>query len=152
MSVKLNLGCGEKYLEGFINIDNGACKSDYNIDFEVEDLSKFQFTQVVDYILAENLFPMVKNTKFLLNGCHRTLEKAGVLEMLNFDAGKRPELFFQDPQHEKGFTEETYSYFVKSEEHYKQFGKVYGYLPWELLSIKKEGVCLRILLTPVKDI
>jgi len=51
--LKLNLGCGEKKLEGFINVD---IRADINPDIcmDISNLSRFK-TRSVDYILAHDI-------------------------------------------------------------------------------------------------
>lgn len=145
---KLHIGSGNNYLKGFINIDRGECKCDKSMDFEYESFPYMDGE--IEYILAENILVMVKNTKHLMNECHRVLSHDGTLELLNFDAGKYPHLFFQDPMHERGFTKETYKYFCEEFHYYRNFGTVYGFKPWKLISMEEEGQCLRVKLRPKK--
>ena len=93
---------------------------------------------------------MLTNTKHFMNECYRVLKPDGILNMLNFDAFRFSSLFFQDPEHKKGFTRETYKYFVYDTSYYKNFGSIYGYKPWELIKIKEEGSCLRVKMSPHK--
>lgn len=132
----------------YCNIDNGDVVCDMHLDI-VENGLPFG-DDSIEEIMAENFFCMIDATCFVLNECHRVLMKDGLLNMLMFDAGKYPELYFQDPNHRRGFTRETYHYFEKDHQHYNNFGRVYGYDPWILKNIKEEGQCLRTFMTPVK--
>lgn len=82
MSVKLNLGCGDRKLLGFINIDiDERAKPDL-----VWDLNKIPYPfedESVDYILSEsNLEHLLIDVYDFLKECKRILKYEGTLEIL----------------------------------------------------------------------
>jgi len=78
--MKLNLGCGDNYLEGYINIDcNRKVKADYYLNLETDKLP-FEDNKV-DYILIKHVLEHIENITHLLNECHRVLKPSGIVEI-----------------------------------------------------------------------
>ena len=72
--MKLNLGCGKKLKEGFINVDieNPADK--------IVDLNKYPYQfedNSIDYILAEHIIEHLQNPNKFLEEIHRILKVGG---------------------------------------------------------------------------
>jgi predicted SAM-dependent methyltransferase len=145
---RLNLGSGKNSKTGYCNIDI-TYDADLCIDLEKNSLP--MANNEVEEIIAENLLCMLDDITNTMNEAHRVLKPGGTLRILTFDAGKYPELMFQDPKHKRGLNRTAYNYFIKGTEENKNFGELYGYAPWELVSAKEEGKCLLVILTPVKE-
>lgn len=75
MTLKLNLGCGGDYREGYINIDNNLnLRADKYCDF----VGKLPFKKgTVDEIFCKNLFEHVPNPLNFLLEMKRVLKKKG---------------------------------------------------------------------------
>lgn len=149
---KLNLGSGMDYMDGFCNIDKSdVCRSDIKLNLEFGNFPIW-WNNKIELIIANNFFVMVKNYRQIMNECHRVLKcEIGVMECINFDAERYPHLFFQDPEHQHGFTRENYNYLVQGHNAYENFGKIYGYEPWKINKIEEIGSCLKVSMTPVKN-
>ncbi len=82
--LKLKLGCGNDYKEGWINIDNNSANNIKKLDLKY-DLSKgipFK-TSSVDYMYNEHFLEhlSVKEGQVFLKECKRVLKKDGVLRI-----------------------------------------------------------------------
>ena len=79
--VKINLGSGFRYLEGYINIDktNKFFKIDLELDLE---LGKLPFDDnSVEIIEATHILEHINNLIPLMNECYRILEKKGIMHI-----------------------------------------------------------------------
>lgn len=78
--MKLHLGCGDVYFEGWVNIDIESEKADFKYDLRTplpyEDCS-------VDFIYNEHFIEhlTVKEGLVFLSDCYRVLKKGGVLRI-----------------------------------------------------------------------
>ena len=110
MFVKVNIGCGNDYRDGFINIDkNDNVKCDMVVDLEegkipLEDGS-------VDYIMANHVLEHINNLIPLMNELHRILKPKGVLHVEVPMAGTPAH--WKDPTHVRGFIPQTFKYFAE---------------------------------------
>ncbi len=81
-NIKLNLGCGNDYKEGWINIDNNYYGTDYKLDFNW-DLSKLLLfpDESVDYIFSEHFFEHLtyQQALLLMKDCYRCLKDGGII-------------------------------------------------------------------------
>ncbi len=85
--IKLHLGCGDKHLDGFINIDHRETKatdlvSDIReLPFENDSVQRIELYHVVEH-LPRNIFPKA------LKEWHRILRKGGqlIIECPDFDS------------------------------------------------------------------
>lgn len=82
--VRVNLGCGEDYKEGWINVDyNKKVKADIYSDF----LKKLPFKDnSVDFIYAKNIFEHVPNPLDFLFEIKRVLKKGGKVSLITDNA------------------------------------------------------------------
>lgn len=78
--IKVNLGCGEEYKKGWINVDiDKTAKADKYCDFN----EKLPFeNESVDYILCEQVIEHLDKPIQFLCECHRILKTEGVLRLL----------------------------------------------------------------------
>lgn len=76
--LRLNLGCGKDYKEGFINVDNSPyLKKDLEWDLDKYPLPFKDGS--VDYILALAVIEHLKDMKAFLEEAHRLLKMGGKL-------------------------------------------------------------------------
>lgn len=140
--MKLNIGCGNKKLEGYINIDKQP-SADVCLDLEGAILP--YGNNSIDIILASHVFEHIQNLIPLVNECHRVLKPGGVLNI----AVPNVEFLeaFQDPTHIRFFTEATWRYWLKDDFYFEECGKGYGILPFSKMAQAKQGFQLTTQLT-----
>ncbi len=111
MKYKLNLGCGEKPLEGYLNLDKYKYKGT-DVVWDLEELPlPFQDKQFEE-INADNILEHL-DYKVLLVELARILKKGGKLCIRVPHFTSRD--LYADPTHRYGFANKTFSHFVKSE-------------------------------------
>lgn len=120
---KLNLGCGDDYREGYVNVDNGHCKKDVDHDlenfpypFEDNSFSEIVMQHCIEHISREN-FPV------LVKELHRISKPGATLHIsapyyLSRNA-------YTDFTHKNFMTEESFSYFDPNHP-LRKLGKIYG--------------------------
>ena len=133
--LKLNIGCGKKHLEGYLNIDKLA---EVKPDEVVEILNGLPydngaFEEVnADYVLCQ--IANRDNFKFVMNEIWRVLKIDGLFKLKVPNAKYSDS--FNDPMDCRYFTEETFDYFDETHYRYKAFE--YGFRPWKIVSIEPE--------------
>jgi predicted SAM-dependent methyltransferase len=100
--MKLHLGCGQNYLEGYVNVDNAS-----GVKKDVEwDLTKLPFPfkeNSVDYILCWNVMEHLDmNIIEFMEEMHRILKPGGIFRFRVPAAGTYVD--FKDPEHVRRFT------------------------------------------------
>lgn len=119
---KLNIGCGNAYLEGFWNIDIGNCKKDADWDITqpipVQDgqFDQIYANHVLEHIPREKFFPVFREL-------HRILASGGLLAFQVPKAGS--DNFWTDPTHTMPFTARTMDYLLKGKT-LRENGLIYG--------------------------
>lgn len=147
--MKLNLGCGDKKLDGYINVDSShKCKPDYvwdvcNIPYPKE------WTKNVERIEADNLVEHLPREQFIpvMNEWHRILKEGGVLWIKspaiarNMDF-EQLDAVFGDPTHTNPLTERTFTYWDLNDKmrRWHLFGKDYGIEPFIKTVQKNTGL------------
>jgi SAM-dependent methyltransferase len=116
---KLNLGCGNKKVPGYINVDNNPnCKPDVIVDLD-GGLTQFQ-DDSMDEIRAEHVLEHVDDLLLVLNEMYRVSKDGAiwVIQVPHFSYG------FVHPFHKRGFSYGTFDWlFSKSSpEHYGNLG------------------------------
>lgn len=113
---KINLGCGRKYLEGYLNCDVlEQVKADKHFDLE-----RFPYpleSDSADEILMDNVLEHLDDIPQVMGELHRILKPGGILKIL-VPYGKS-DWALQDPTHKHYFTETSMNYFSE--------GHAYGY-------------------------
>jgi len=82
--LKLHVGCGDVYFDGWVNIDREPGKSDLQVDLR----SVFPYeNDSVDYIYSEHVIEhfTVEEGLHILSECRRVLRKGGVLRIATPD-------------------------------------------------------------------
>jgi len=79
--LKLNLGCGTKIKEGFVNLDKLKIKG-VDIGHDLEKIPYPFRDGEVDYILAENILEHLNNYEGCINELKRILKPLGTLDIL----------------------------------------------------------------------
>ena len=105
--MKLNLGSGNDYKEGYVNVDrDNRIKADVYCDlnkgllpFETNSVSEIAANHIVEHLLVEAFIPF-------MNECHRVLEPGG--QLLIETPSPLCEWFWQDPTHIRGYTRNTF--------------------------------------------
>ncbi|MEM2538331.1 MAG: class I SAM-dependent methyltransferase [Candidatus Methanomethylicia archaeon] len=113
----LNLGCGNRPLKNFINIDYWNTK----YADEVVDLNQIlpYEDESIDLIYSDNVFEHVQNLIGLIKECHRVLKKDGYL-IIRVPYFKSKHAFV-DPTHVHFFTVQSMDYFVEGTYFYNQY-------------------------------
>lgn len=120
MPVKLNLGCGTKLLDGYVNCDNS---DNVNVDKKF-DLNTFPYPfedNSVDEILLDNVLEHLDNIVAVMEELYRILKNAGKVNI--FVPYAKSDWAFQDPTHIHFFTENSMNYFSTDSE-YNYYTKV----------------------------
>ncbi|MDB6018290.1 MAG: Methyltransferase type 11 [Pedosphaera sp.] len=110
MSIRINLGCGPKYFEGYINCDfNPRVKADKYFDLET-----FPYpleANLADEIILDNVLEHLNDVPRVMDELHRILKVGGVLKVMLPYA--KSDWALQDPTHKHFFTERTLEYFCE---------------------------------------
>jgi SAM-dependent methyltransferase len=130
MEVKLNLGCGKKKMNGYINVDiNLNVKPDILCDL---NRNPYPFkSETASYILMDNVLEHLDDIISVLKECYRILKPGGILEIRVpywFSRGAH-----QDPTHKHFFTENSFDFL--REGHVTDFYTTN--INFKLLSVKK---------------
>lgn len=147
---KLNLGCGQKHLEGYINIDMIA-PADLVCKIGKEPLP-FEDNSV-EAIEADNFLEHLSNEEFLytLNEAWRVMKPRGVFRIRVPDAVRWPNGAFGDPTHKMFLTERTFDYFTPCNL-YRMHGRGYGFKLWiKTKSLERKNGFIIANIRPIKE-
>jgi hypothetical protein len=127
---RVELGCGKVKRPGFVGLDWDP-DSDADIVADVRDPLPWADGEV-DYIVADNLMEHI-GAPFgrVMNECWRVLRPGGRMQVI-VPRAPHPAAF-QDPEHVRFFTPETFDYLDGKHRRWKLYGSSYGYKPWELI-------------------
>lgn len=107
--MKINLGCGNDYKEGYVNIDkNNFVRVDKTLDFEKEKLP-FDDSSVEE-IEAKMVVEHIRNRDFFMNECWRVLKPASKIHITTPTAGTVA--YWKDPTHVSGWIPQTFRYYA----------------------------------------
>jgi len=109
--MKLHLGCGQDYREGYVNVDfTDDVKVDKIMDLEeelpLEDNS-------VEEVIANHVFEHIENFIELIHELHRVCKPGAIIKIKTpfYSAWGQ----YNDPTHVRFFTPYTFNYFKKGE-------------------------------------
>ena len=110
--MKLHLGCGNDYKEGWVNVDFiNEVKADV-----YHDLNKFPYPFIddsVDYLLMDNVLEHLPETIKVMEEIHRISKPGATIEII---VPLAPTMFaFRDPTHVKFFTYRSMDYFTEED-------------------------------------
>jgi SAM-dependent methyltransferase len=110
MALKINLGCGRKYLDDYVNCDVlPAVKAD-----KYFDLNAFPYpfdAGCADEVFLDNVLEHLDDIPKVMEELHRILRPGGRLRIL-VPYGKT-DWAMQDPTHKHFFTENSLNYFIE---------------------------------------
>jgi len=109
---KLNLGCGKKIKEGYVNLDLHQLPG-VDIVADIEKTLPFE-NNSFDEIYTEHVLEHIENLNALLGELHRITKKGGIIKIFvphfsNFGA-------YTDPTHKRFFGYFTMDYFSENNE------------------------------------
>lgn len=149
--MKINLGCGNNYRDGWANCD---ISHDVKADkyFDVRKGLPFE-PNSAELILAECILEQIgEEFVFVMNELHRVLDLGGTLFV---EVPLAPYAnAFQDPMDIRHFTKESFTYLNRNHRRYEQYGKHYGFKPWHILqeefNIKEDWGRMKLTMQPEK--
>ena len=122
--LKLNLGCGTDYMNGWVNVDSGNVKCDVKHDIEVfplpfEDSSviEIKMQHILEHISRENFIPFLREL-------YRICVNGAIINIISPYAGS--DNFWTDPTHKLPLTARTFDYFDDAKA-LGINGKIYGW-------------------------
>jgi SAM-dependent methyltransferase len=119
--VKLNLGCSDAHLSGFLNVDRCAPAD------VIADLAENRWpweTSSVAEIKAWDIFEHLPSKMISMNEAHRILKPGGVLDLVVPTTDGRGA--FQDPTHQTFWTPNDLFYFSSFYAEWRRFHVAYG--------------------------
>lgn len=126
--MKLNLGCCDAVLEGYVNVDLAvALPNPMPANCMVADLSIGCWpwhSSSVDHIKAHDIFEHLPDKIMVMNEAHRVLKPGGTLDLFIPTTDGRGA--FQDPTHKSWWTPNDLFYFVRHYAEWKRFHQSYG--------------------------
>lgn len=135
--MKLNIGCGRDYREGWFNTDVSLeVKADVYFDIGKESILMEDSQAELVYIsgVLEQIGPN-EELKHALNECWRLLKQGGQIVIVVPNA--KHAIAHRDPMDIRKFTKATFNYFVDGFQEYRDYGSVYGFKPWRTLDIQE---------------
>ena len=123
MKNKLNLGCGEDYREGYVNVDIGLCNKDVYHDLE-QFPYPFVDNQFVEILMQHSIEHISRdNFPKLVEELYRISASGGkILISAPYYLSRNA---YTDFTHKNFMTEESFSYFDPRHPLYR-LGKIYG--------------------------
>lgn len=108
--MKLNLGCGDKPLDGWVNMDLTGSNDGW-IDLNAPDWALDIGSGNADEMLLDQVLEHLNNTVTVLSNVHAVLKPGGVATIRVPFAGSYAA--WNDPTHCRYFTPETFKYFER---------------------------------------
>ena len=147
--MKLNIGCGKDYKEGYINVDiSDKVKQDLVVDIEKglpwgeDTFAEVVCFNVLTQVLAPQAFRKIMNELWFITkpDGHIFIRVPYALD----------ECAWQDPMDCRRFTPESFTYMQEGHRRYEQYGKHYGFLPFSVKLMESNGRQMIFDLSPVK--
>lgn len=152
--IKLHLGCGKNYIEGWVNIDNNSDRNIEKLDFKYDLRKRLPFgDNSVDFIFNEHFLEhlTVEEGQIAIREFYRVLKPNGVLRIAMPDLKKSVESYLNPNWHidEKEFLEKFHLNHIqtraeKLNTEFRSWGHKWLY-DWEELERRlKEAGCKNI--------
>lgn len=135
--MKINIGCGRDYKEGWWNTDTSQeVKCEQYMDIGQSIIDQPENSSELVYISGV-LEQVAENWKLIhaLNECWRVLQHGGKLVIVVPNA--KYAIAHRDPMDIRKFTPDTFRYFLDGTQEYRDYGSVYGFKPWSHLDIQE---------------
>lgn len=135
--MRLNVGCGRDYREGWENIDiSKDVKAEHYLDIRKDKLP-FKKESVQEIYISGVLEQIGDNDQFLfcMQELHRVLCVGRLMTVIVPNA--RFAIAHRDPMDVRKFTKETFAYFIEGSREHKLYGSVYGFPGWRHISIEE---------------
>jgi hypothetical protein len=146
---KLNIGCGNDYRDGYINLD---ISPDVGADIisDIREAVPFRDNTFDEVVVNNVLTQILKSEDFLyvMNELHRITRPSGGILIRVPNA--KDICAFQDPMDCRRFTDQTFTYMEDGHRRYNQYGKHYGFKPFRVELVEDNGRQLTFKLWPVK--
>ena len=153
--LNLNLGCGDAFMKGFVNVDVANMEAPPGIVFHQADLNdRWPWpNSSVDFILARDVIEHLHNKIFTMNEIHRVLMPGSRvrIEIPTTDGNGA----FQDPTHVSFWNRRSFLYYESGNIYRDRFAKSYGitaafHVVAECITSSMDGPKLQIILEAVK--
>lgn len=122
--MKLNLGCADRFKEGYVNVDRFRPN---NVDgvFQLADLSQLFPWQdsSIEEIVADDIIEHLPNKIQTMNEIHRVLVPGGLVHIFVPTTDGRGA--WQDPTHVSYWNRNSFLYFTKGVAEYERFHESY---------------------------
>ena len=146
---RLNLGCGNNYLDGYTNADiSPEVKPDVVCD--ITECIPFR-DNIFDEVLCENVLTQIlypETFMQVMNDLWRITKPTG--EILIRVPNAEHICAWQDPFDSRRFTDQTFTYMQYDHRRYKQYGLHYGFKPFKVELLENNGIQMRFKLCPIK--
>ena len=116
MTIRLNFGCGNRKLKGYINIDKSE-NANPDIICDLEEGKLPYEDETISEIVATHVLEHIQNIIPLMNECYRVLEKGGEMKIVV----PQNEGIWADPTHVRAFSNLSFRYYCGY-----AFGEIYG--------------------------
>ena len=146
---KLNIGCGHDKKEGYTNLDiSPDVKPDVLCDItECIPFRENIFDEVLcNNVLTQILFP--QTFVQVMNDLWRITKASGCIFIRVPNAEHI--CSWQDPMDCRRFTDQSFTYMQHDHRRYEQYGKHYGFKPFQVEIIDNNGRQMNVKLTPIK--
>lgn len=129
--MKLNLGCGNKKYDGYLNVDsNQRCKPDKIVDMK----KRLPFKDnTFEEVIAEHVIEHISDTEKIMREIWRICKNNATVKITV--PHYKTDAAFADPTHKRFFTPGTFEYFTK-----KRKTSYYFDFEYEIISMNIERI------------